>query len=159
MSSAGVMGSVFPEARPRLSAPASSAPAGAYEPARAGHPSQATAQREPAPAQSETIAYLSDATPIRRVASAKAYATSPGQAQRVTGKSPIPQFPARPQPVYQPAQPQFYTDASNASSVPSIGTSSRRPAPSAVASTTASGHAYVDAEEVLVLEDYDVLYR
>ncbi len=159
MGTAGSMGSVFPEVPHRLGTPGNAAPSRATEPARPAQPSQTSPQREAAPVQSETIAYLSDATPIRRVTAEKPYATPPGQAQRANGKSQIPQFPARPQPIYQPVQPKFYADTSDTPSVPGMGASTRRPAPSAASSVSASGHAYVDAEEVLVLEDYDDLYR
>jgi len=94
--------------------------------------------------KSETIAYLSDETPITRVRQAKPYATPPGASAPGHRKPAVPQFPATVEDDY----PTYLNMPSQ-----------RQPAASPRPQSNAGQPAYIDAEEVVVLEDYDDFYR
>jgi len=117
--------------------------------------SQPATPAEPVtPVQSQTIAYLSDKSPIQRVQPVKPYATQPGNPQR--RKSIVPQFPAPPDEIYQPyaspvTQPASQNVRPYPSMFPNVSVEARD-----VSSTSPT--AYIDAEEVVVLEDYEDVY-
>jgi hypothetical protein len=95
-------------------------------------------------AKAETIAYLSDEAPSQRAATSKVYGTKPGKPG--PGRTGIPQFPAPLTGVYQNYLPPR----------PQIASPPRNPHPM---TQSTSQPAYVDAEEVVVLEDYDDILR
>jgi hypothetical protein len=95
-------------------------------------------------ARSETIAYLSDGASSQQATTSKAYGTKPGNPG--PGRTGIPQFPAPPTAVYQNYLPPK----------PPIARQQRNPQPM---TQSTSQPAYVDAEEVVVLEDYDDILR
>jgi hypothetical protein len=113
----------------------------------------ANTTQERSPVKSETIAYLSDETPIRRVSSPKPHATQPGAAQRPFRRPVTPQFPAPPNEVYQQYLPQ-----PSIAQTPAQRSTVHQPVVHTTA-VPAIQPAYVDAEEVVVLEDYDDVYR
>jgi flagellar biogenesis protein FliO len=145
-----------PEARPETKriAPHSTA---SYQPP--SYPNlyddQPKAARQPrqqeessAPARSKTIAYLSDDTSVSqhsRQMNSKPFATPPGASRQAQRRSAIPQFPAV-------TVNEDYPTYLNAPQRPQV--QGHRPQPA----MSAPQPAYIDAEEVVVLEDYDDLY-
>lgn len=137
--------------RPVFPDPQASSPARKPQAVQPEEPVQTHAPvKTEALAQTETIAYLSDETPIRRVSTAKPYATSPGTQGMLRRKSNIPQFPASPA--------DFEDEVYETQVLKSMPTPKSSQPTKPIHTQPANSPGYIDAEEVVVLEDYDDHY-